>query len=316
MVACRQLNAVAVLGPTASGKTALGLALAAKGLPIEIISLDSALVYKDMDIGTAKPTPAELVSVPHHLIDIITPEEVFNASDFVQDCLELIDDINARGHVPVILGGTMMYYKALVSGLDDMPDRDPAIRARIEAEATEEGWPAMHARLAEVDPATAERLKPNDSQRIERALEVYQISGKPLSFFHQRGSSIKHSLPTMALIPEDRSLLHARIEKRFVDMLDAGLVDELLQLRRNYCLTADMPSMRCVGYRQVWEFVDELVDQSRMIDKGVAATRQLAKRQLTWLRSIDDKRVFDPFAPGWENHAVEWVLQTLKSLDA
>lgn len=291
------IPALAILGPTASGKTALALELAQAGLPVEIISLDSALVFRDMDIGTAKPSSQELGLVPHHLIDIISPEEVFNASDFVLACHRLIEDIRARGKVPLIVGGTMMYYKALLSGLDDMPQANPDVRAAIEADAHELGWPALHERLMGCDPITASRLKPNDAQRIERALEVFMLTGKPLSHFHTRTGAEDVQLPTVSLEPSDRSVLHRRIEQRFHAMLDAGLPEELRSLQRRYVLDPAMPSMRCVGYRQVWEYLEGQIDHKTMIDKGVAATRQLAKRQITWLRSITHKQVLDPLSP-------------------
>lgn len=310
------IPAIAILGPTASGKTALGLHLAEQGHPIEIISLDSALVFKDMNIGTAKPSAAELFQVPHHLIDIISPEEVFNASDFVEQCNRLISDIRQRGKVPLILGGTMMYYKALVSGLDDMPIADPEIRQHIEAEAATHGWPYMHQRLMGFDPVTAERLKPNDSQRIERALEVYLLTGKPLSEFHTRAQTESLQLPTLSLEPSDRKVLHQRIHNRFLRMLDEGFLDEVIDLKQRYTLTPDMPSMRCVGYRQAWEYLDGLIDHATLVDKGVAATRQLAKRQLTWLRSIPDKVVVDPLQEGWIQTISPWIIQQIGQIKA
>lgn len=309
-----RLPAIAILGPTASGKSALGLELAAKGFPIEIVSLDSALVFKDMNIGTAKPTASELESVPHHLIDLICPTEVYNASDFVTDCLALIQQIRERGNVPVILGGTMMYYKALTDGIDDMPDRDQTIRSAIENEASLKGWPHMHALLMQVDPITAQRLKPNDSQRIERALEVYRVSGQPISFYQNRAGTRRRTLPTLTLLPGNRTRLHERIEQRFMQMLDVGFVDEVVGLRDSYSLTPSMPSMRCVGYRQVWEYLDGQVAYDEMIAKGVAATRQLAKRQLTWLRSIPGQTQIDPQQPAWLEQAMDWLESQITAL--
>lgn len=308
------LPAIAILGPTASGKSALGLELAARGFPIEIISLDSALVFKDMNIGTAKPTQAELAQVPHHLIDLIEPTDVYNASDFVEDCLTLIDQIRGRGHVPLILGGTMMYYKALTDGIDEMPDRDLAIRQDIEEQASKHGWPHMHSLLAGVDPETAARLKPNDAQRIERALEVFWSSGQPISYYQKRGSSKKRSLPTLTLLPGDRGGLHQRIEQRFKQMLELGFVDEVSGLRERYALTSSMPSMRCVGYRQVWAYLDSQITHEDMVAKGVAATRQLAKRQLTWLRSIPDQMQVDPQQDIWFDQALDWLGQHITAL--
>lgn len=308
------IPALAILGPTASGKSALALWLAELGFPIEIISLDSALVFRDMDIGTAKPTPQELAAVPHHLIDIILPTDTFSAADFVGACNTLIGDIRARGKVPVIVGGTMMYFKALVSGLDDLPPADADIRAAIESRAALEGWPALHAQLAEIDPVTAERLKPNDSQRLQRALEVFQITGKPLSSFHQRNQTADALIPTLAIEPSDRAVLHKRIESRFHDMLTQGLVEEVSELRRRYVLDADMTSMRCVGYRQVWEFLDGHSTRRQMIDRGVAATRQLAKRQITWLRSTSNKQVIDPLQADWLQTVKPWLQQQMDFL--
>lgn len=308
------IQALAILGPTASGKSALGLWMAQQGMPIEIISLDSALVFKDMNIGTAKPTTQELATVPHHLIDIISPSEVFSAADFVGMTHSLIADIRARGHVPVILGGTMMYYKTLVSGMDDLPPADTEVRQAIEQQALEQGWPAVHARLAEVDPVTAQRLAPNDSQRLQRALEVYTLTGKPLSSFHKRGQHDQAQLPTLSLEPSDRKILHARIEQRFLDMLNQGLVEEVIELRHRYVLDASMPSMRCVGYRQVWEYLHGQSTYDEMVQRGIAATRQLAKRQITWLRSTEHKQVVDPLQSSWVEAVRPWIVQQLEML--
>ena len=308
------IQALAILGPTASGKSALGLWMAQQGMPIEIISLDSALVFKDMNIGTAKPTTQELATVPHHLIDIISPSEVFSAADFVGMTHSLIADIRARGHVPVILGGTMMYYKTLVSGMDDLPPADTEVRQAIEQQALEQGWPAVHARLAEVDPVTAQRLAPNDSQRLQRALEVYTLTGKPLSSFHNRGQHDQAQLPTLSLEPSDRKILHARIEQRFLDMLNQGLVEEVIELRHRYVLDASMPSMRCVGYRQVWEYLHGQSTYDEMVQRGIAATRQLAKRQITWLRSTEHKQVVDPLQSSWVEAVRPWIVQQLEML--
>ncbi len=308
------IQALAILGPTASGKSALGLWMAQQGMPIEIISLDSALVFKDMNIGTAKPTAQELATVPHHLIDIISPSEVFSAADFVEMTHGLISDIRARGHVPVILGGTMMYYKALVSGIDDLPRANSEVRAAIERQALEQGWPAVHARLAEVDPITAQRLAPNDSQRLQRALEVHTLTGRPLSSFHQRSQYDQALLPTLSIEPSDRKVLHTRIEQRFHDMLKQGLVEELIDLRHRYVLDAGMPSMRCVGYRQVWEYLHGQCTYDDMVQRGVAATRQLAKRQITWLRSTEHKKVVDPLQSSWVEGVKPWLTQQINSL--
>ena len=296
---------IALTGPTASGKTAAALAIAAR-FPVEIISVDSALVYRGMDIGTAKPSAAELAVVPHHLIDIRDPLRAYSAAEFVADATRLIDDIAARGKLPLLVGGTMLYLKALQDGLDDMPAADPAVRAHLLAEAGVKGWPALHAELATVDAVTAARLAPNDSQRISRALEVFRLTGQPLAFFQQKNASkiiavnadSARAGALISLEPEDRAWLHQRIEKRFDAMLAGGFLDEVRALRARGDLHADLPSMRCVGYRQAWEFLDAheargLHGSSPMTDlrdKGIAATRQLAKRQITWLRAMPERR--------------------------
>ncbi|MBU0784014.1 MAG: tRNA (adenosine(37)-N6)-dimethylallyltransferase MiaA [Gammaproteobacteria bacterium] len=310
----RSIPALAVLGPTASGKSALGLWMADQGFPIEIISLDSALVFRNMDIGTAKPTPQELAMVPHHLIDIITPSDTFSAAEFVEQSHILIDDIRARGKVPVILGGTMMYYKTLISGMDDLPMANPSIRQAIEQQAEAQGWPAIHAQLAMVDPLTAARLKPNDSQRLQRALEVFQITGKPLSAFHVRDQQADAAIPTLAIEPSDRAVLHKRIEARFHAMLEQGLIEEVIELRHNYVLDETMPSMRCVGYRQVWEYLHGACTHQDMTEKGIAATRQLAKRQITWLRSTANKEVVDPLQADWLLRVKPWIQRQIDLL--
>lgn len=281
---------VCLLGPTASGKTAAALALAQE-TPLEIVSVDSALVYREMDIGTAKPSAAELAAVPHHLIDIIDPRDAYSAAQFREDTLRLVDEIAARGRRPLLVGGTMLYYKALTQGLSPLPSADAAVRARLDEDAARIGWPAMHARLASVDPATAARLAPNDAQRVQRALEIFELSGKPMSqWLAEQAQSSRtspgHTFVPVALEPGDRSVLHARIAERFRLMLAAGLVDEVERLRARGDLDPGLPSMRCVGYRQVWEYLDGETDYDTMRDKGIFATRQLCKRQLTWLRSM------------------------------
>ncbi len=295
------LRYVAIAGPTASGKTAAALAVA-RTRPVEIVSVDSALVYRGMDIGTAKPSPAERDAVPHHLIDIRDPRDAFSAAAFVEDATRLIGEITARGKLPLLVGGTMMYFKALIDGIDAMPSADPALRAALEAEAASIGWPAMHAKLAMVDPATATRLSPNDSQRIQRALEVWQASGQPLSHFHAaRKATETGNGPSAALLfsleTDDRAWLHARIAQRFDAMLDAGFLDEVKALRARGDLQPDLPSMRCVGYRQAWEALDGDRPLSELRERGIAATRQLAKRQMTWLRSMPARRVIPCDAP-------------------
>ena len=285
---------LAIAGPTASGKTAAALALAEHArqhwqLPIEIVSVDSALVYRQMDIGTAKPTPEELAVAPHHLINLIDPLESYSAARFVQDASAAMQAIQARGHLPLLVGGTMLYFKALFEGLNDMPATDPAIRAQIEQEALRHGWPALHTRLREVDPATAQRLAPNDSQRIGRALEVWHQTGQPLSHWHaQQDSQLggHQPLALLSLEPSDRAWLHQRIAQRFDTMLAAGFEAEVRQLRQRGDLDVSLPSIRCVGYRQAWEGMDQGEPVAVWRDKAIAATRQLAKRQLTWLRSM------------------------------
>ncbi len=293
-------------GPTASGKTAAALAIAsafAAIRPVEIISVDSALVYRGMDIGTAKPTPAERALAPHHLIDVIEPCEAYSAARFVTDAETLIDEVNARGHVPLLVGGTMLYFKALFEGLDAMPAADRGVRAELEAQCEREGLYALYRELQRVDPVTAERLKPADQQRIQRALEVYRVSGQPISTFHREKPDIE--LPTLlSLEPLDRAWLHARIEARFFQMLERGLVEEVRALGERGDLHADMPSMRCVGYRQTWEALVE-GDLSELPERGIAATRQLAKRQLTWLRSMPQRHIIPCDAPDATVQAVQ-----------
>ena len=287
-----------LMGATASGKSAAAMALAAH-LPIEIVSVDSAVVYRDMNIGTAKPTDAERAAVRHHLIDLIDPAESYSAARFVADADAAIVDIRGRGRIPVFVGGTMLYFKALREGLDEMPASDLAVRADIEREAAVDGWAAMHRRLAEVDPQTAARLAPLDSQRISRALEVWRSSGQTLSSL-QRGAASRDGdarpLVSIALEPSDRAELHDRIAARFDAMLAAGLIDEVACLRARGDLDPRMPSMRCVGYRQVWDFLEGRIDRGTMRERAIAATRQLAKRQITWLRATSDRIVIDSLA--------------------
>ena len=303
--------ALCLMGPTASGKTDLAVALAAR-FPVEIISVDSALVYCGMDIGTAKPDAATLARAPHHLIDLIDPTERYSAARFRADALRLLSEIGARGGIPLLVGGTMLYFKALMQGIDAMPSADAAVRATIELEALEKGWPALHAELALVDPVSAARLHPSDSQRIARALEVFRLSGQPLSSFHQqrnrsasshsahhpRGEGANRTL-LISLEPLNRTWLHQRIAERFDAMLASGFLEEVKTLRARGDLHADLPAMRCVGYRQAWHYLDTLeahpLDHipalADLRDQGICATRQLAKRQLTWLRSMPQRRV-------------------------
>ena len=314
-----RLRCVALSGPTASGKSAASLAVAQRW-PVEIVSVDSALVYRGMDIGTAKPSSDELAQVPHHLIDIIDPSASYSAARFLADAQRLIAEIQARGRTPLLVGGTLLYIKALMQGMDDMPPADPAVRARIESQALERGWPAMHAELERVDPITASRLSPNDSQRIQRALEVHALTGRPLSSLHTGAGQPEGPLEPQRLIamePTDRAWLHERIAQRFDAMLGQGLVAEVQRLRQQPGVHADLPSMRCVGYRQTWEMLDAAgpggptpAQMSQLREQGIAATRQLAKRQLTWLRSMPQRRVVPCDAPD----ALARVLQSVQDL--
>ncbi len=282
---------IALAGPTASGKTALALALAERlAQPVEIVSVDSALVYRGMDIGTAKPTAAERARVPHHLIDLIEPTQAYSAAQFVADAEGAMAGIRARGALPLLVGGTMLYFKALIDGLDAMPGSVPEVRAAIEADAAARGWAALYAELAQVDPVTARRLAPLDAQRISRALEVWRVSGQPISAFHREREAQAPAGLFLSLEPDSRAWLHGRINQRFDLMLDAGLVEEVQRLRARGDLQLEIPSMRCVGYRQVWEALDAGLSgaalRERVKETGSAATRQLAKRQITWLRSM------------------------------
>jgi tRNA dimethylallyltransferase len=294
-------------GPTASGKSALAMRLASE-LPVEIVSVDSALVYRGMDIGTAKPSAAERAAVPHHLIDIIDPSETYSAARFVADAQALVAQVQARGRVPLLVGGTMMYFHALRTGLHRMPATDARLRAELDARAAREGWPALHAELARVDPATAARLPPNDAQRIQRALEVWQLSGRALSAWHAEGTGAPGpgaAWPLLSLEPASRGWLHQRIGERLDQMLREGFVDEVRALRARADLHPGLPSMRCVGYRQAWEAL-QAGDLAPLRERALAATRQLAKRQLTWLRSISQRHVITCDEPG----AVDAALRT------
>ena len=290
---------ICLAGPTAAGKSASTLALAERW-PLEIVNVDSATIYRGMDIGTAKPSPEEQALVPQHLLDILDPTQSYSAADFVADALRLIDEIRARGRIPLLAGGTMMYYKALRDGLDDLPQADPALRAELEARAAIQGWPALHAELALKDPATAARLAPNDSQRIQRALEICMLSGQPMSALLQRDQRPRddqgNQYLTISLEPSDRAALHARIEQRFDAMLERGLLDEVQTLRARGDLHTGLPSVRCVGYRQMWAYLDGEVDLATAREQGIAATRQLAKRQITWLRAQPERVIVDCLA--------------------
>lgn len=306
----RAVDAIALVGPTASGKTAAALALAQRLQPqggAEIISVDSALVYRGMDIGTAKPSPQELAAVPHHLINTLDPLQSYSAAEFAKDASRLIHDIRARGKTPLLVGGTMLYLKALLEGLNDIPTADPDIRAQIQQEAKQIGWPALHARLAQVDPQTAARLAPGDSQRIGRALEVWIATGQTLSSFHQGAKSHAPDwhIPIISLEPQDRAWLHQRIALRFEQMMAAGFMDEVQALRSRGDLQPDLPSMRCVGYRQAWEGLDAGWNEAEILERGIFATRQLAKRQITWLRSMPGRQVVAADAPSALAHVLD-----------
>jgi tRNA dimethylallyltransferase len=294
--------AVAIMGPTASGKTAAALRIAQE-IPSEIISVDSALVYREMDIGTAKPTPEELAAAPHHLIDIIDPLDAYSVMQFRTDTLRLVAEISARGKLPLLVGGTMMYFKGLTEGLDDLPTADAAVRAALDEEAARIGWPGMHAKLQALDPLTAARLAPNDAQRINRALEIIELTGQPMSSLLARREKpeLPFKLVSFALEPSDRAVLHRRIALRFDQMLgesdDEGIVAEVARLRARGDLSPNLPSMRCVGYRQSWDYLDGKIDRAGLRETGIIATRQLAKRQLTWLRAMPERIVVDCLGP-------------------
>ncbi|TJY60927.1 tRNA (adenosine(37)-N6)-dimethylallyltransferase MiaA [Sinimarinibacterium sp. CAU 1509] len=304
------LPAVLLMGPTASGKSGLALRLA-QHFPIEIISVDSAQVYRGMDIGTAKPDAAEQAAVPHHLIDILDPLEAYSAARFVGDAVRLVDEIRGRGRLPLLVGGTMLYFRALRFGLSDLPSADPAVRARIEAEARRDGWPALHRRLQRLDPLTAQRLHPNDQQRIQRALEIIELSGVSASAAFAQPISGAGSLKLLplALSPPLRSVLHARIERRFETMMRQGFLDEVRALYRRGDLGPELPSIRSVGYRQLWAHLAGECTLDEAVARAVAATRQFAKRQLTWLRSDPDAEVFDPEAPDLLSSVVARIVR-------
>jgi tRNA dimethylallyltransferase len=325
MASSVQAKAICIAGPTASGKSALSF-LVAERFACEIISVDSALVYRGMDIGTAKPSREELARVPHHLIDILDPTQSYSAAQFAKDATRLITEINARGKLALLVGGTMLYFKALIEGIDTMPAATPEIRAAIDEEAARLGWPALHAQLAQVDAITAARLAPNDSQRIQRALEVYRVSGQSISSFQQKYQekpAFPHArreelainsianMPLISLEPENRAWLHQRIALRFEQMLLAGLLDEVRQLKARADLHLDLPSMRCVGYRQAWEMLDGMCSEAQFKEKAVAATRQLAKRQITWQRGMQPptfhKKAIAADSPTAAQDALQWI---------
>jgi tRNA dimethylallyltransferase len=296
-----------LMGPTASGKSVLAMRLA-EVLPVEIVSVDSGQVYAGMDIGTAKPSPGERACVPHHLIDLIPPTGSYSAARFRDEATRLVSEIAARGRLPLLVGGTMLYFKALREGLSDLPQADPAVRAEIDAEAARQGWPAMHAELAKVDAPTAARLQPRDAQRIQRALEIFRLTGEPMSrFARTKPPEPGFGSVAIALVPGSRALLHQRIEARFDAMLKAGLVDELRALRGRYALSPALPSMRTVGYRQAWQFLEGEFDAATLRDRGIFATRQLAKRQLTWLRATQGIVCVDCFDTALGRRALEAI---------
>lgn len=300
--------AIFLMGPTASGKTGVAVELA-QILPVELISVDSALVYRDMNIGTAKPDAATLKLAPHHLIDIISPTESYSAASFRNDALRLMADITARGKIPLLVGGTMLYFRALQNGLSDLPVADANTRAELDEVIARHGIAHLHAELARVDAATAARLAPNDTQRIQRAMEIYRLTGQPMSELlkHKPAHTLPYRVTNIALVPSERAVLHSRIATRFTQMMREGLIEEVRGLREKYELHPDLPSMRCVGYRQAWQYLDGEIDQAQLFETGVAATRQLAKRQLTWLRSTPDKIEIDCLS----SHLTQQVRQAI-----
>jgi tRNA dimethylallyltransferase len=284
---------ILLMGATATGKTDLALEIS-RQFEVEIISVDSALIYRGMNIGTAKPEPEILESVPHHLVDITDPAEPFSVWDFLQQSRQLVHEIGERGRIPLLVGGTMMYCHAFEQGLNCLPEANEALRQRLDLEAQRTGWQAMHDKLAAIDPVSASRIRPTDSQRIQRALEVYQLAGKPLSQLHQlQSTGYGGQIVKIILSVNDRARLHQRIETRFLGMLERGFIEEVENLKSRGDLSLSLPSMRCVGYRQLWQFLDGELSRQEMIDKGVAATRQLAKRQMTWLRKQPQENAFD-----------------------
>ena len=308
--------AIILMGPTASGKTAISAQLA-QSLQCEVISVDSAQIYKDMNIGTAKPDAEFLKHTPHHGIDIIEPHETYSAMKFRDDALTSMREITERSKIPLLVGGTMMYFKALIEGMNDLPEADNMVRLMIDTLADEKGWPGVHGHLMKVDPETAARIDPNDSQRIQRAMEIYHLTGKPMSEWLAKPKYVyfPYTPITLSLVPSDRTILHLRIANRFDDMLKAGLVEEIAQLREDYVLEATMPSMRCVGYRQAWQHLNGAFGLNELREQGIAATRQLAKRQLTWLRGMEPGSVveFDCLAENVDAYVLDYIRQALEA---
>lgn len=310
LVTQKKPDAIFLMGPTASGKTALAIELR-KHLPVEIISVDSALIYRGMDIGTAKPTAEELSQAPHRLIDILDPSLPYSAADFRRDALKVMGEITAQGKIPLLVGGTMLYFKALLEGLSPLPSADANVRAQIEQIAQEHGWNEIHRRLAEVDPVAAARIHPNDPQRLSRALEVYLISGQTLTEMTQTaGEELPYNVFQFAIAPQDRKILHERIEQRFHLMIDAGFEEEVRALYLRGDLHVDLPSIRCVGYRQMWSYLDGEISHDEMVYRGICATRQLAKRQITWLRSWENVHWLDSEQP---QQALNTVMQVVRA---
>ena len=299
-----------LMGPTASGKTDLAVSLA-NSSNCEIISVDSAMIYRGMDIGTAKPDPDILAQAPHHLINIRNPDESYSVAEFCQDANTLIDQIHQRNKIPLLVGGTIMYFHALQFGITELPAANAEIREKIETTAREYGWNYVHNQLAAVDPESAEKIHPNDAQRIQRALEVYEITGVKLSSFHTAEANIRQdiSILNIGLFPEERSKLHQQIAARFTAMINDGVIEELKSLRQQWQLTAQMPSMRCIGYRQIWSYLEKEISQEEMYDQAVAATRQLAKRQLTWLRHYPETNLVDPYLTSTESIQQQIICQ-------
>jgi tRNA dimethylallyltransferase len=299
---------ICIMGPTAVGKTELAMKLYDK-FDCELISVDSAMIYRNMDIGSAKPTKQQLRAYPHHLIDIINPDERYSVANFCKDVNQLIESCQKRGKIPLLVGGTMMYYKALQQGLSCLPSASPALRLQLLEKAASIGWPAMHQMLARVDSTTAAKIHPNDSQRIGRALEVYHSSGKPLSFYWQQTSDEKMPrFVNISLMPQDRAKLHRLIEQRFMQMIENGFIEEVATVQKCWHLNISMPSLRCVGYRQVWQYLQDEIDHETMLLKAIAATRQLAKRQMTWLRRFPNANHFDP----WQHQLEKKVFDFIK----